>query len=764
MERSCNGAMLCFWAFFVLIIGSHQAFGCLTEERNALLLIKAEFNYPNYTSLPSWNAVDSSDCCAWEKIKCDGNTGRVIEISLNFTREYLESYDSTVINSINVWSLNASLFLPFKELRSLDLSNNFLSGWTETNGFKILSSLGNLKSLDLHWNNFRTLKYVGTISSLKALDLGSNGLEGSFPNEELTTLTNLEKLDLSVNYLNGSISPSIGSLNFLKTLSLRNNHLVGSLPFEGLCKLKNIQELDFSVNKLEGSLPLCLGNLKSLRLLDLSENLFKGSIPHLLIPSLTSLEYLSLSNNRFGGLISFGSFANLSKLQVFKLECSNYKVDIETEYPPNWTPTFQLKILQISNCIVNRGSGVVPSFLSKQYDLRSVDLSNNALRGYLPTWLIGTNDKLEALNLMNNFFVVPRNLSSVHTNPNIYKLDISANTLRGRLPPKLGYLLPNLGIFNASGNALQGGIPKSIGQMKKLQLLDLSNNNFSGEIPNELIMGCFSLTILRLSNNSLHGQVFPRNSNLTELYSLYLDDNHFDGIGRGLSFSNYLNTLSIRNNHISGRLPSWIGNLSNLQTLTLSKNQFKGPIPTSFCNLNKLVFFDLSRNNFSGAMPSCFNQSSLRYIHLQGNGFTGSLPNVLARSPDLVTLDLRDNHFFGTIPNWISKLLKLRILLLKGNNLHGYIPTQLCHLNKLGIADLSRNRLSGSIPSCLKNITLSETESDEFRLSYGWTQFRSLFTYSYENKLDDIITRFEPNQYEEEFIAAYRTTLHNGDL
>ncbi|KAA8522976.1 hypothetical protein F0562_009399 [Nyssa sinensis] len=171
-------------------------------------------------------------------------------------------------------------------------------------------------------------------------------------------------------------------------------------------------------------------------------------------------------------------------------------------------------------------------------------------------------------------------------------------------------------------------------------------------------------------------------------------------------------------------------------------------------------------------MPYCVNFSSLRYLHLQDNEFTGPIPNVISRSSSLVTLDVRDNKLSGGIPSWISSFSKLRILLLKGNNLEGSIPFQLCQLNSISIMDLSHNKLFGSIPSCLSNITFGRkcALDDTFGTrEYGWTTYRSSRTYSHENQLEllqyvvaDYYTSDE--EAEAEFITKSRSESYKGNI
>ncbi|XVF20216.1 hypothetical protein REPUB_Repub11eG0178700 [Reevesia pubescens] len=164
--------------------------------------------------------------------------------------------------------------------------------------------------------------------------------------------------------------------------------------------------------------------------------------------------------------------------------------------------------------------------------------------------------------------------------------------------------------------------------------------------------------------------------------------------------------MDLSNNHLSGKLPKWLGNVSYLHNLASSDNHFEGPIPMELYNLDNIEFLDLSRNNLSGSIPSCSNPIFIRHVHLSTNRLSGPLTRALYNSSSLVTLDLTENNLTGEIPSWFGTLSALSILLLRANHLTGEIPARLCKLFSLSIIDLSQNKLSGSIPSCLSNLTL----------------------------------------------------------
>ena len=103
---------------------------CLEEERISLLEIKAWFNHAgaagSYDQLEGWDK-EHFNCCNWNGVVCDNTTNRVIELYLSYV-----NYDYR--NAVEDLYLNASLFLPFKELEILDLSANQLVGGLKNQG------------------------------------------------------------------------------------------------------------------------------------------------------------------------------------------------------------------------------------------------------------------------------------------------------------------------------------------------------------------------------------------------------------------------------------------------------------------------------------------------------------------------------------------------------------------------------------------------------------------------------------------------------
>ncbi|CAA3001793.1 probable LRR receptor-like serine threonine-kinase At1g14390 [Olea europaea subsp. europaea] len=159
------------------------------------------------------------------------------------------------------------------------------------------------------------------LSNLQKLSLVSLGLWGPLSNK-INRFRSLSVLNISSNFIYGSITPSIATLQNLRCLVLSNNLLNGSVP--DLKGLKVLEELDLSNNHLGPEFPslanslisIALGNnslrseipqdfnaFNKLQILDLSSCKLIGQIPSFLF-SLPSIMFINLAKNKFSGALS----------------------------------------------------------------------------------------------------------------------------------------------------------------------------------------------------------------------------------------------------------------------------------------------------------------------------------------------------------------------------------------------------------------------------------------------------------------------------
>ena len=111
--------------------------GCFQEEKTALLDFKEYLELQNDSInplLPSWLNDAGSDCCRWERVTCNSSSGHVIQLSLNGLYVNGLAKESESLWWSGSLRLNLTLFLSFKELRSLSFSSNYISDFILTEG------------------------------------------------------------------------------------------------------------------------------------------------------------------------------------------------------------------------------------------------------------------------------------------------------------------------------------------------------------------------------------------------------------------------------------------------------------------------------------------------------------------------------------------------------------------------------------------------------------------------------------------------------
>ncbi|KAK9127392.1 hypothetical protein Syun_016189 [Stephania yunnanensis] len=284
--------------------------------------------------------------------------------------------------------------------------------------------------------------------------------------------------------------------------------------------------------------------------------------------------------------------------------------------------------------------------------------------------------------------------------------------------------MPNLQFLTLSNNLIEGSIPSSICNLKRLRTVGLSSNNLSGELPQECWKDLEYLEVIDLSNNHLSGKVPISIWSAPRLSLLSLSKNDFSGnLPPNLKTVGPLRVIDLGENSFSGNLPMWMGKrLPHLEILRLRSNSFSGFIHEHHCLLHSLRILDLAHNGLSGTIPHCFgNFSGMATVHptnpflissmtIKSHEFVDQVNVWITRGIELEynrtlqfmeSIDLSHNAFSGEIPAEITWLLGLSILNLSMNQLTGRIPEKIGSMQRLEVLDLSRNQLSGSIPSSI---------------------------------------------------------------
>ncbi|KAK9218199.1 hypothetical protein WN943_006836 [Citrus x changshan-huyou] len=568
---------------------------CHDDERSALLQFKESrisgdfyaWKFDCRPTMASWKPEEGSvDCCSWDDVHCNKNTGHVIK---------------------------------------LDLSHSCLFGSIDSSSS--LFKLVHLEWLNLALNDFNSSEIppeIINLSRLSYLNLSGTSLSGQIPSEILK-LSNLVSLDLSLNDVPGSRvelqKPSF--VNLVEKLRLRSCNLTKFPHF--LENQRDMVVLDLSDNRIEGKVPKWLldPNMHNLNALNLSHNLLIGFDQHpillpgnngdlvtfdlssnnlqgpLPVPTPGTVNYLAFSSSLTGEIPSW--ICNLNILESLVLSHNNLSGLL-----PQCLGNFsnELSVLDLQG---NNFSGTIPNTFTKESRLGVMDLSHNLFQGRIPRSLINCS-KLEFLGL------------------GINQISDTFPSWLGSLP-KLNVVILRSNIFYGIIEELRTGCGFS-----KFRIIDLSDNRFTGKLPSKSFLCWNAMKIVNASELRylqdvlcLKGRMMTYNKIPDILAGIILSNNSFDGaISASIENLKGLQVLNLQNNNLQGHIPSCLGNLTNLESLDLSNNKFSGRIPQQLVQLTFLAFFNVSDNYLAGLIPqgkqfATFDNTSLD----RNSGFCG---------------------------------------------------------------------------------------------------------------------------------------------
>ncbi|CAL5391024.1 unnamed protein product [Camellia sinensis] len=667
---------------------------CHAHESSALLQFKQTFSIDKSASsdpsscpkVASWKLQgESGDCCSWDGVECDEDTGHVIglDLSSSFLHGSINS-SSSLFSLVHLQRLNLAYndfdysHIPteishLSELISLNLSSSVFSGQIPLE----ISKLSKLVSIDLSYNwdssfsgllkleKLVLLDTLANLTSLTTLVLENCGLRGEFP-ISIFYLPNLQVLDVSSNrYLIGHL-PEFHPSSPLQQLMLSETSFSGKLP-DSIGNLNFLNHLDFSGCYFSGSLPASLGNLTQLNYVSLSSNKFNVGNPQLL-GKLTELTDLDLSDlNLYGSIPSV--LSNLTQLTHLYLSSNHLSGEI-TSHITNLTHLIWLDLS------INQLRSPTPRSFSELKNLEILDLSFNNLGG-----------------LELEIFLMLKNLTY---------LDLSGNNLTILTKKTSNNTLNKLNMLRFDSCNLTE-FPNFLRFQDKLHVLSLGENKIHGEIPAWMLnISVETLSLIRLQNNFLTG--FEQHPDILPWYNLLDLDLSYNMLQGPLPIPP-LSTGSYRvaYNGLTGELPPLICRLSSLQFLDLSNNNLTGTIPPCLTNFSdSLKVLNLQGNNFQGPIPHSYNRGNkLKMIVLSDNKLQGKVPGSLANCTELEFLDLSNNLIDDAFPLWLGDLTKLQVLILRSNKFYGAIenPKIKLELPNLHIIDLSHNGFTGNLPS-----------------------------------------------------------------
>ncbi|XP_038680876.1 receptor-like protein 7 [Tripterygium wilfordii] len=451
-----------------------------------------------------------------------------------------------------------------------------------------------------------------------------------------------------------------------------------------------VTNLDLSSSCLYGSInsSSSLFSLRHLQRLNLADNHFNSSQIPSEFGSFPRLAHLNLSSSRFHGKISL-EIAGLSRLRSLDLTgdsgTSESKMLELTSPDLTWLVQnlTHIEKLHLDNVDL---SAAIPKKVANLSSLSSLSLYNCGLLGKFPMGIFALPN-LQFLNVGMNDELVGH-LPEFHWGSPLKFLLLPITKFSGGLPPSIGNLHSLIALDIVSCN-FWGPIPSSLGNLSKITYLKLGENNFSGQIPSSL-------------------------ANLTELtsFSISGNDNFNCGSLSWLEKQTEFLQLDLENCKMSGEIPHFVKNFTQLNHLLLTSNHLRGQIPHWLTNLTRLTILDLGYNEFHGPFPHQISELVyLEAIYLRGNHLSGIVNlNPFFNLQHMKRVDISGNDFtLLHVTNANATLRKLQVLALGSCNLREF-PDFLRYQDKLEILNLIGNKIHGKIPSWLWNISRATLE------------------------------------------------------
>ncbi|CAI0450450.1 unnamed protein product [Linum tenue] len=283
-----------------------------------------------------------------------------------------------------------------------------------------------------------------TVCRITALKVSSMDIAGPIP-DELWSLTLLTNLNLGLNFLSGTLSPSIGNLTRMQWLNLATNQFTGPVPREiGL--LTDLRSFGFGSNNFTGSLPSELGTLSRLQQMYFDSAGVSGPIPST-FANLTNMETVWGSDNALTGPIpSF--IGTWRRLTTLRFEGNSFSGPIPSSFS-NLTNLTELRIGGITNGTSSLG------FIRGLTSLSTLVLRDSSIAGTIPSDIWGDY-------------------------PNLGFLDLSFNRLTGTIPATV-FNMSSLTFLFLGNNSLNGTLPAQ--KSASLVNIDVSYNNIGGPLP-----------------------------------------------------------------------------------------------------------------------------------------------------------------------------------------------------------------------------------------------------------------------------------------
>lgn len=570
--------------------------------------------------------------------------------------------------------VSRAALVPLTELRALELSSTLLSGefplpapvptltWLtmDNNNVHYLSAedLQNfpaLEYLNLEFNKIiefpSELNYANRSCRLRELRLAYNYVS-VIRGEFLTTLSELQSVDLSYNRLRNVTARNFYDLEDLVYLNLAGNFIeyIADDAFRNLIRLEILElqenslvelstaclvnvsndEADLSVNASYNKITTLVGGrLATISVLDLSHNLLESLSRSFFDSVGPHLRQLFLAHNRLTQVEVLAS-AGLPALQVLTLRHNNISVVRRRAFSD--TPALQL--LDLSH---NRLAQLSAEQFHALRRLRLLRLRHNELRT-LPRDAL-RHTVLEHLDLTSNAFATLPAAALAAVGFTLRRLDLAYNHLE-RLDAAALRATPFLLELDLAHNALTVLPDNALVGLPRLRVLDLSRNALEANY-RELMHSVPRLRRLALNGAGLRAAPALPTADLADLD---LSDNLIAALrGPDLRALAALRSLDLSGNALTSLQPAAWAALPRLASLELSRNPLVCVTRGAFEGLGRLRRLRLERVRHLEALEprALVPLRALRELAVDSSGGGATLAELAAAAPGLEALSVR---------------------------------------------------------------------------------------------------------------------------
>ena len=388
-------------------------------------------------------------------------------------------------------------------------------------------------------------------------------------------------------------------------------------------------------------------------------------------------------------------------------------------------------------------------------------------------------DRLQILNIPSLYLIIdPSDFSGLE---NIEHLDLHENFFleNGSYESLCG--LANLRFL--SNIPADESLLECVGSLSQLEHLKIVGNyfEFKGEWKHNWTRTDVCESCSRFRKGSFIDSLSPGPdslllSNLKNLENLkYLDLKNMGlrtvpswiGELENLEVLKLINSRPFGGNPLIGPLPAEIGNLKNLKGLGVIAS---GPLPSEIGQMESLeainivgpytnhLISDVYKGKYEsyeiedfpsldGMLPAEWsNLRNLKSIYLKGY-ISGRLPAEWGKLDKLEVLRLEDLELTGSIPQKWGGMVELEGLYLHNNLISGSIPSELSNLKNLRRLSLHTNFLSGSIPEFRNLPRLQSLNLRGNELTGGIPRFVGLDSLRYLSLDENLLSGHIPSPF-----------------